>query len=64
MAGSAAAAVYICLQLSNAPRGVTKSLEKTAIRLSWMDPEDLAVTLSLPTISIIHTEINVPKCTE
>lgn len=43
MAGSAKPAAYICLQLSNAPR---KKLKKTAIHLSWMDPEDLVVTLS------------------
>ena len=46
MADSAMPAVYTCLQLSNAPGGVTESPEKTTIHLSWMDPKDLAVTLS------------------
>lgn len=46
MAGSGKPAVYICLQLSNAPRGLSESPEKTAIHLSWMDPEDLVETLS------------------
>lgn len=45
MANTAMPAVYICLQLSNAPR-VTESPENTAIHLTWMDSEDLVVTLS------------------
>lgn len=46
MAVSAKPAVYICLQLSNAPRGLTESKKKTPIHLSRMNPRDLLVTLS------------------
>lgn len=40
--------VYSC---QNAPRGATENPKKTAIHLSWMDPEDFVVTLSFEHIN-------------
>lgn len=56
MVGSAQLAVYICLQLSNAPGGLTESPEKTPIRLSRMHPEDLVVTLSPKDINNTYSD--------